>query len=138
VLGRRSGLADRTLRHITRAEKLTSRNTGLHLNIGFNYGGRAELVDACKSLCRLAARGELDPEEISESLLAAHLATADFPDPDLLIRTRGEFRVSNFLLWQIAYSELYVTNVLWPDFRDEHLRRAISDFQSRQRRFGKV
>lgn len=138
VIGRRTGLPESTTRHIEHAERLTAGNTGLGLLIAFNYGGRAELVDGVKALCARVARGELSPEAIDEECLSAHLTTAGFPDPDLLIRTGGEFRISNFLLWQLAYTELYITDVFWPDFRAQQLHQALMEFQKRQRRFGKV
>jgi len=116
----------------------TSGNGGLVLQIALSYGGRAEIADAVRSLARDLEAGRLTREEISEEAIAARLYTAGRPDPDLLIRTGGEMRVSNFLLWQIAYTEIYVTEVLWPDFRREHLLEAVVDFQSRQRRFGGV
>jgi undecaprenyl diphosphate synthase len=111
----------------------TATNSGLQLNLAINYGGRAELVDAVKSLVEDARRRDI---EIDEAALAARLYTAGMPDPDLLIRTSGEMRVSNFLLWQIAYAELYVTETLWPDFTRAGLLRAILDYQKRNRRFG--
>ena len=109
----------------------TAANTGLRLNLAINYGGRAEIVDAINAWIRETGR-----ETITEEDIAARLYTSGLPDPDLLIRTSGEMRVSNFLLWQIAYSELHVTDTLWPDFRRGHLLRAILDYQSRDRRFG--
>jgi undecaprenyl diphosphate synthase len=114
----------------------TAANRGLHVNLAINYGGRAELVDAVKALVEAAARGEITAETIDEAAISAHLYTAGIPDPDLLIRTSGEMRVSNFLLWQIAYAELYVTETLWPDFTRADLLRAILDYQKRDRRFG--
>lgn len=138
VIGRRTGLPASTLRRIEHAEKLTANNKGLQLLIAFNYGARAELVDGVRALCVRVARGELSPEAIDEECLAAHLSTAGTPDPDLLIRTGGEFRISNFLLWQVAYTELYVIDEYWPDFRETHLYQALMEFQRRQRRFGKV
>ncbi|MGI6081479.1 MAG: isoprenyl transferase [Limnochordia bacterium] len=138
VIGRRAGLPASTTRHIEHAEQLTAENTGLRLLIAFNYGGRAELIDGVKTLCSRVARGELSPEAIDEECLSAHLTTAGLPDPDLLIRTGGEFRISNFLLWQVAYTELYITDVYWPDFRAQQLYQALMEFQKRQRRFGKV
>ncbi len=114
----------------------TSANRGLLVNLAINYGGRAELVDAVKALAGEVRRGELTPESIDEAAISAHLYTAGIPDPDLLIRTSGEMRVSNFLLWQIAYAELYVTETLWPDFTRADLLRAILDYQKRDRRFG--
>jgi len=138
ILGRRAGLPASTREHIEKAEALTAENRRLLLNIGFNYGGRSEIVDACRELAGKCVRGELAPEDIDESLLAAHLTTGGCPDPDLLIRTGGDFRISNFLLWQIAYAELHITPTYWPDFSEEDLLRAIVDYQNRDRRFGKV
>jgi undecaprenyl diphosphate synthase len=114
----------------------TSANRGLQVNLAINYGGRAELVDAVKALVKKANRGEVSAESIDEAAISANLYTAGIPDPDLLIRTSGEMRVSNFLLWQIAYAELYVTETLWPDFTRADLLRAILDYQKRDRRFG--
>jgi undecaprenyl diphosphate synthase len=114
----------------------TSANRGLLVNLAINYSGRAELVDAVKALAGQVRRGELTPESIDEAAISANLYTAGIPDPDLLIRTSGEMRVSNFLLWQIAYAELYVTETLWPDFTRADLLRAVLDYQKRDRRFG--
>ena len=114
----------------------TAANRGLVVNLAINYSGRAELVDAVKALAAQARRGERTPESIDEAAISADLYTAGLPDPDLLIRTSGEMRVSNFLLWQIAYAELYVTETLWPDFTRADLLRAILDYQKRDRRFG--
>jgi len=114
----------------------TSGNRGLQVNLAINYGGRAELVDAVKALVEKAVRGQVTAESIDEAAISANLYTAGIPDPDLLIRTSGEMRVSNFLLWQIAYAELYVTETLWPDFTRADLLRAILDYQKRDRRFG--
>ena len=108
------------------------------LNLALSYGGRTEILDACRAIARLAKQGKLDPDHLTEADLRDHLYTNGLPDPDLLIRTSGEMRLSNFLLWQTAYTELYVTDVLWPDFDDEDFFRAIWDFQNRERRFGKV
>lgn len=116
----------------------TRTNTGMVLNIAWSYGGREEIVRAAKEIALKAVRGELDPAAIDEQCVAQHLYTADMPDPDLLIRTSGEMRISNFLLWQIAYSEMYVTDVLWPDFREEETLRAIAEYQTRKRRFGRT
>ncbi|MGI6542144.1 MAG: isoprenyl transferase [Limnochordia bacterium] len=138
VIGKRENLPASTLLRITEAEALTAQNTGLVLNICFNYGGRAEIVEACKALGREVKAGVLEPDGITEAMLSDHLLLKDCADPDLLIRTGGEMRVSNFLLWQIAYAEIFVLDVFWPDFRPEHLYKAIADYQGRQRRFGKV
>ena len=116
----------------------TAHNDTLRLNLFISYGGRAELVRAARLLARDAVDGRLRPEDIDESEIRQRLFTADMPDPDLLIRTSGEHRLSNFLLWQIAYAELYISPVLWPDFGRRELFEAILDFQSRERRFGRV
>jgi undecaprenyl diphosphate synthase len=118
------------------AADTTARNTGTTLTLALNYGGRSEIVDAFRSLAAEVARKHKPPERISEADIHRHLYTAHMPDPDLLIRTSGEMRVSNYLLWQIAYAEIYVTDRLWPDFRGIHLLEAIADFQRRERRFG--
>jgi len=113
-----------------------SRNNGLTLILALSYGGRTELVEATRSIAAKVAQGELDPAEINEQVISQHLYTKNFPDPDLLIRTSGEMRVSNFLLWQISYAELLVTPALWPDFRKKDFFDALEDFTRRQRRFG--
>ena len=106
--------------------------------VAFNYGGRGELTDACQTLARKVKEGTLAPEEINETVIQQSLYTAGLPDPDLLIRTSGELRISNFLLWQIAYAELWVTPTLWPDFSPRELYLAVADYQRRERRFGGV
>jgi undecaprenyl diphosphate synthase len=121
-----------------RDEEVTAGNTRLTLNLCVNYGGRMELVDAARRLVAQAQRGEIGPEDVTAERFAQGLYTADMPDPDLLIRTAGEMRISNYLLWQIAYSEIYVTQTLWPDFRTKHLIDALIDYQSRVRKFGGV
>ena len=118
------------------AEVRSRGNTKLDLLLALSYGGRQEIVDAVKAIAAKVAAGELPPEAIAEETIAAHLYAPDVPDPDLLIRSSGEMRVSNFLLWEISYTELYVTPVLWPDFREEHLEAAVVDYQARSRRFG--
>ncbi|MBM5803244.1 MAG: isoprenyl transferase [Cyanobacteria bacterium K_DeepCast_35m_m2_155] len=123
---------------IADATERTAANSGIHFNVCTNYGGRAELVRAARHLAERAARGELDPAAIDETLFSAELHTAGERDPDLLIRTSGEQRISNFLLWQLAYAELHITDVLWPDFDEAALEAALLDYQSRQRRFGGV
>jgi undecaprenyl diphosphate synthase len=116
----------------------TAANTGLTLVLALNYGGRDEIVDAVRGLAREVRAGALDPEGIDEAAVARALYTDGMPDPDLLIRTSGEMRISNFLLWQIAYTELWVTPTLWPDFGARDLYVAVADFQRRDRRFGRV
>jgi undecaprenyl diphosphate synthase len=138
VIGRTAGVplpVRRGLEHVSRA---TERNTGLTLLVAFNYGGRDELLDAFRALARRVQRGELAPDGISEADVSGALYTDGVPDPDLLIRTSGEMRISNFLLWQIAYTELWITPTLWPDFAPADLYRAVADFQGRNRRFGGV
>jgi undecaprenyl diphosphate synthase len=111
-------------------------NDGLHLNVAMNYGGRRELVEAVQKIGRKVKSGEIEAADIDEKLISAHLYTANMPEPDLLIRTSGEYRLSNFLIWQSAYAELWFTPVLWPDFTQKHFLEAIWDFQNRERRFG--
>ena len=136
-IGRRNWRLPRSvLREIDTAEALTRENRGTTLTIAFNYGGRAEIVDAVKSLAREVRDGTLRPESIDDRAIAERLYASDMPPPDLLIRTSGEQRISNFLLWEVAYSELWFTPVFWPDFDREHLFEAIRDFQKRTRRFG--
>jgi undecaprenyl diphosphate synthase len=138
IIGRASGVPVPVRRGIDYVVDATRGNTGLQLLMAFNYGGRDELIDAFRALARRVARGELSPDEISESHVNQALYTGDVPDPDLLIRTSGEMRISNFLLWQIAYTELWITPTLWPDFGAADLYRAMAEFQSRNRRFGGV
>jgi undecaprenyl diphosphate synthase len=126
------------LREIEISEELTRDNTGMTLTIAFNYGGRAEIVDAVKQVVRDHDAGELRIEKITEAVIADRLYDAEMPDPDLLIRTSGEQRISNFLLWRAAYAELWFTPIFWPDFSREVLFEAIRDFQKRSRRFGAV
>lgn len=116
----------------------TQQNSGLNLQLALNYSGRWEIVEAAKKIAEEAKAGLIKPEEIDEQYFSAHLKTAGVPDPELLIRTSGELRVSNFLLWQIAYTEIFITPTLWPDFRKEDLYEAICAYQKRERRFGKV
>ena len=138
VIGRRDGLPESALVKMEETVALTSQNTGLTLQLAINYGGRQELVDAARTLAGKVQAGTLKPKEIDEEQLAEALYTSGIPDPDLLIRTAGEMRLSNFLLWQLSYAELWVTDVCWPDFNEEKLREAITAFQGRTRRFGAV
>lgn len=131
-IGRLEGLSPRLADKVRYAVELTSANTGLTLAIAFNYGGRADIVDAVRSM--LAAG--LQPDQVNEQCVGEHLSTTGMPDPDMVIRTSGERRLSNFLIWQAAYSEYWFTPVLWPDFRPEHLHQAISEYGQRERRFG--
>jgi undecaprenyl diphosphate synthase len=134
VIGQADRLEPDVLDELRAAEARTRTNTGMLFNIALSYGGRAEIVDAA----RRAIREHVDPEALDERTFASLLYTAGQPDPDLLIRTSGEMRVSNFLLWQIAYAEIWVTDALWPDFRARHLLEAIADYQKRDRRYGGV
>ena len=134
VIGRTEALSPDVLEELRDAERKTSTNTGMLFNIALNYGGRSEIVDAAR---RAMASG-LDPHDLDEQAFAGFLYTAGQPDPDLLIRTSGEMRVSNFLLWQIAYAEIWVTDTLWPDFRCRHLLEGVLAYQKRDRRFGGI
>jgi undecaprenyl diphosphate synthase len=136
VIGRWEGLDAAIREELRRAMAETATNARMQLVVALNYSGRTELVDAFRRLYREVRERELPPEAITEALIAQHLYTADLPDPDLLIRTSGEMRVSNFLLWQIAYTELYVTETLWPDFRPAHFFQALIEYQKRERRYG--
>lgn len=120
------------------AIELTSGNTGLTVNVALSYSARWEITNAVRKIAHKVAEKSIDPEDIDQELVDQAMDTAHFPDPDLLIRTSGELRISNFLLWQLAYTELYFTPVLWPDFRKKHFYQAIIDYQRRERRFGKV
>ena len=137
-IGRVEGLDPSVQRELRYAQEQTAKNSGLLFQIALNYGGRAEIVDTVNRIMALLREREMTDAVIDESFFSDHLYTANVEDPDLLIRTSGELRVSNFLLWQIAYAEIHVTKVLWPDFRRRHLFEAIMDFQSRDRRFGGV
>jgi undecaprenyl diphosphate synthase len=138
VIGRPAGIPPGVRRRIEHVVTETAANTGLTLVLALNYGGRDEIVDAVRGLAREVRAGALDPEGIDEAAVARALYTDGMPDPDLLIRTSGEMRISNFLLWQIAYTELWVTPTLWPDFGARDLYVAVADFQRRDRRFGRV
>ncbi len=136
VLGDKAGLPELQRRELERAEERMAGNTGMHLNIAINYGGRAELVRAARELAGLVKEGRLNPEDITEQLLSDHLYTAGQPDVDLLIRTSGEMRLSNFLLYQNAYAEFVFPTALWPDFTVEEYDRALEAYMKRDRRFG--
>jgi undecaprenyl diphosphate synthase len=138
VIGRTAGVPLPVRRGLDHVVAETEKNTGLTLLVAFNYGGRDELLDAFRALARRVQAGELAPDGLSEADVSGALYTHGVPDPDLLIRTSGEMRVSNFLLWQIAYTELWITPTLWPDFAPADLYRAVADFQGRTRRFGGV
>ena len=136
VIGRREGLGEGVLREIEISESGTKDHTGMRLCLAVNYGSRAELVDAMQHLAGEVAAGRLSPEQIDESAISGALYTAGMPDPDLVIRTAGEMRVSNYLLWQISYAEFWVTERCWPEFSISELRLAMKDFAARDRRFG--
>lgn len=138
VLGSRNGLSDEILEKISVVEKATEKNDGLTLNLALNYGSREEITAAVKALCSKAVRGEIRPNDVNESAISASLYTSHCPEPDLIIRPSGEMRLSNFLLWQSAYSEFWFSDINWPDFKPNDLNRAIIDFQKRNRRFGGV
>jgi undecaprenyl diphosphate synthase len=138
VVGDRSRFTADTIALIDEAEAMTAGNGGLSLTLALSYGGRQEIVHAARALAEEVRRGRLDPAAIDEDMFAGRLFTADIPDPDLLIRTSGEMRVSNFLLWQCAYTELAFPDVLWPDFTKRHLEQALDDFQGRERRWGGI
>jgi undecaprenyl diphosphate synthase len=135
-IGRREGLPPGAVRELNETVRLSAGNTGLCVCLAINYGSRAEVVDAMRRAATEAQQGALDPAAIDERAVSARLYTAGMPDPDLLIRTAGEMRVSNFLLWQISYAEIWVTDVCWPDFDEAQLHAALSSYAARQRRFG--
>lgn len=136
LMGNREGLPDHTLRAVEEAVERTSGNNGLVLTFALNYGSRKEMIDAIKCISRDVKDGKLSPDEIDVSHMESHLLSAGLPDPDLLIRTSGELRLSNFMLWQLAYSEMWFTDVYWPEFSDEHFYEAVREYQRRARRYG--
>ena len=136
IIGRREGIPDRVLEQIDKTIEMSQANSGLRLCLAINYGARAELLDAVRQIAQEAKNGRLDPDALTEGDLAEYLYTAGMPDPDLLIRTAGEMRLSNFLLWQISYAEVWVTELTWPEFDEKQLHRAIRDYAARDRRFG--
>ena len=137
-LGRREGLPENVLAELDKTVELTKNNTGLTLALALNYGSRMEITDAVRAIAKKVKAGELDPDTISEQTISEHLYTAGLPDPDLLIRTAGEMRLSNYLLWQISYAELYVTDICWPEFDVAALHKAFEAFAGRKRKFGSV
>ncbi len=136
VIGRREGLSESVLQEIDKTVELSRSNTGLKVCLAINYGSRAELVDAMRRIAEEVRRGRLDPAEINEATIDGHLYTAGMSEPDLLIRTAGEMRISNFLLWQISYAEIWVADCCWPDFDEEQLHEALRGYAARDRRFG--
>src|SRR4051794_34202076 len=136
MIGRRSEIPEQVLRELDKTVELSSTNSGMRLNLAINYGGRAEIVDAVRSIADEVIGGRLSPAEINEATIAEHLYTAAAPDPDLLIRTAGEMRISNFLLWQISYAEIWVTEKCWPEFDEATLHEAVRSYAARKRRFG--
>ena len=138
AMGQLERIPPRTRRKLEDAVERTRANSEMQLVFALSYGGRQEIVDAARKLLREAESGRIDPDQLDEKAFAAHLYQPDLPDPDLLIRTGAESRVSNFLLWQLAYTEIYVTDLMWPDFRKSHLVEALVDYQTRQRRFGRT
>ncbi|MCM8790534.1 MAG: isoprenyl transferase [Candidatus Omnitrophica bacterium] len=136
VIGRMEGLPEQLKAKLLRAMDRTKDNVALVLNLALNYGGRAEIVDAVRAIADEATKGKIQADDIDEERFSRYLYTAGMPDPELVIRTSGEFRISNFLLWQLSYAEIYILKKLWPDFRKEDFKRAISEYQSRERRFG--
>ena len=136
TIGRRDGLPPKVLREIDRATITTAENTGMTLCLAINYGGRTEIADAARRIAEEVQAGRIEPESVDESLFARYLTTAGMPDPDLLIRTAGEMRLSNYLLWQVSYAELWVTETLWPDFRGDDLLAACVAYSGRKRKFG--
>ncbi len=138
VIGRVADLPQDVQRTLTETIRFLEGGKGLLLNLAISYGGRTEIVEAAKAMFRELSARRRPEGEIDEELFGSHLYTAGLPDPDLLIRTSGELRISNFLLWQLAYSEIWVTDTLWPDFRKKHLFEAIRDYQKRERRFGRI
>jgi undecaprenyl diphosphate synthase len=138
MIGELTRLPAEAQREVTRAMELTSANTGLTLNLALSYSGRWDIVRAVRKIALEARSGKISPEDVDEKLISSCLSTAALPDPDLLIRTSGELRLSNFLLWELAYTELYISECYWPEFRTHELCEAIRSFQQRERRFGKV
>jgi len=138
TIGNMGDLPDDARKGMEEGLKITENNSGLNLILALSYGGRQEILKMVQSIARKAINGEIEPEKLSESDIVNELYTAKIPDPDLLIRTGGDQRISNFLLWQIAYSEIYLTDTYWPEFKEKELLDAVADFQDRERRFGRI
>ena len=138
AIGRLDALPEPARLSLLAAMKATRNNTAGVLTLALNYGGRAEITDAARKIAQAAAQGEIDPDKLDESAFAGYLYDPELPDADLVVRTSGEFRISNFLLWQLAYSELYISDVMWPDFDENELQKALDSFAGRDRRFGGV
>ena len=138
VIGDIESLPKSAYEKLMEAKKITASNTGLTVILALSYSGQWEIAQAAKRIAQKISEGKLKPEEVTQQTVTDHLDTAGIPDPELMIRTSGEYRISNFLLWQLAYTELFFTPVLWPDFRKEHLYAAVEDYQKRERRFGKT
>jgi undecaprenyl diphosphate synthase len=138
TIGNIKDLPENCRRELQEAKDMTKANTGLTVILAISYSGRWEIVEAMKKISEEVSKGLLKPEDLNEQSFSEYLCTKGIPDPELLIRTSGEMRISNFLLWQIAYSEIYITDILWPDFRKEHLHEALISYQKRERRFGKI
>jgi undecaprenyl diphosphate synthase len=136
MIGRRAGIPEQVLRELDKTVDMSAANAGMWLNLAVNYGGRSELVDAVQAIGRQIADGRLSPGDVDESVIAGHLYTAGLDDPDLLVRTAGELRISNFLLWQISYAEIWVTDRCWPEFDEQALHEAIRSYANRNRKFG--
>jgi undecaprenyl diphosphate synthase len=138
AIGQIERLPENVRQALHKVMELTKKNDGMILNLALSYGGRAEIVKMVKEIAIKAKDGGMDPDSITPEIISEHLYTSQLPDPDLLIRTSGEMRISNFLLWQIAYSEIYITDTLWPDFGKDEFVQILKDYQQRERRFGKV
>jgi len=138
LVGGLQDLPNSVQKQIKKSMGTTSQNEGMRFTVATNYGGRQEILQVCQALAAQVKQGDLNPEDIDQALFERHLYTVNVGDPDLLIRTSGEMRISNFLLWQLAYAEIYITDILWPDFDRAEMHRALWEFQKRDRRFGKV
>ncbi|MDH5324752.1 MAG: isoprenyl transferase [Gammaproteobacteria bacterium] len=138
IVGERRAFSDKLQERLAESERLTANNSGLTLVVAVNYGGRWDMAQSARKVARLLADGKIHEEDIDQDLIHEHMSLAGLPDPDLFIRTGGEKRISNFLLWQLAYAELFFTDILWPDFTEQTLNEAIESFSARQRRFGRT